>query len=195
MEKSCHVYWHVKFVWNQCVTIQCIWLVLLVVVFLAVVWVQAVHSSSLICKLLRSLQTNLLNSSKKFPYLSTHKRFWNYMQSKDLNSMGTTFHHWVLYSVKAWTRWLFVLTKFKVYFSAFYIWLPSHSFSSAANQAANPGCILEDFVRWYSPLDWREEPGSGEIVPECQEGGEDMAIRGYLSVRMQCEGTCFSPYS
>jgi hypothetical protein len=44
-------------------------------------------------------------------------------------------------------------------------------------------------------LDWREEPGSGEIVPECQEGGEDMAIRGYLSVRMQCEGTCFSPYS
>ncbi|CAK9224306.1 unnamed protein product [Sphagnum jensenii] len=58
-----------------------------------------------------------------------------------------------------------------------------------AFKAANPGCILEDFVRWYSPLDWREEPGSGEMIPECQEeGGEDMAIRGYLSVRMQCEG-------
>ncbi|CAM6023866.1 unnamed protein product [Sphagnum balticum] len=54
-----------------------------------------------------------------------------------------------------------------------------------AFKAANPGCILEDFVRWYSPLDWREEPGSGEMIPECQE---DMAIRGYLSVRMQCEG-------
>ena len=21
-------------------------------------------------------------------------------------------------------------------------------------QAANPGCLLEDFVRWYSPNDW-----------------------------------------
>ena len=24
-------------------------------------------------------------------------------------------------------------------------------------QAANPGCVLEDFVRWYSPRDWIEE--------------------------------------
>ena len=24
-------------------------------------------------------------------------------------------------------------------------------------QAANPGCVLEDFVRWYSPRDWVEE--------------------------------------
>ena len=23
-------------------------------------------------------------------------------------------------------------------------------------QAANPGCLLEDFVRWYSPRDWIE---------------------------------------
>jgi Rab3 GTPase-activating protein catalytic subunit len=22
------------------------------------------------------------------------------------------------------------------------------------SQAANPGCLLEDFVRWYSPNDW-----------------------------------------
>ncbi|CAK9860416.1 unnamed protein product [Sphagnum jensenii] len=58
-----------------------------------------------------------------------------------------------------------------------------------AFKAANPGCILEDFVRWYSPLDWMEDPGSGEMNHEYQqEGGEDMAIRGYLSVRMQCEG-------
>lgn len=26
------------------------------------------------------------------------------------------------------------------------------------SQAANPGCILEDFVRWYSPNDWLEGP-------------------------------------
>jgi len=25
-------------------------------------------------------------------------------------------------------------------------------------QAANPGCILEDFVRWYSPNDWLSAP-------------------------------------
>lgn len=24
-------------------------------------------------------------------------------------------------------------------------------------QAANPGAILEDFIRWYSPRDWIEE--------------------------------------
>lgn len=24
-------------------------------------------------------------------------------------------------------------------------------------QAANPGCVLEDFVKWYSPRDWIEE--------------------------------------
>lgn len=27
-----------------------------------------------------------------------------------------------------------------------------------AFKAANPGCSLEDFVRWYSPRDWVEEP-------------------------------------
>ena len=24
-------------------------------------------------------------------------------------------------------------------------------------QAANPGAVLEDFIRWYSPRDWIEE--------------------------------------
>lgn len=24
-------------------------------------------------------------------------------------------------------------------------------------EAANPGCVLEDFIRWYSPRDWIEE--------------------------------------
>jgi hypothetical protein len=72
--------------------------------------------------------------------------------------------------------------------TAFYICLSSHV--CICIQAANPGCILEDFVRWYSPLDWMEDPGSGEMNHEYQqEGGQAMAIRGYLSVRMQCEGT------
>ncbi len=31
-------------------------------------------------------------------------------------------------------------------------------------QAANPGCLLEDFVRWYSPNDWlRGEETEDEI--------------------------------
>jgi len=60
-------------------------------------------------------------------------------------------------------------------------------------QAANPGCILEDFVRWYSPLDWREEPGSGLMFQRSAENaGEDAAVRGYLSARMQCQGRCKS---
>lgn len=58
-----------------------------------------------------------------------------------------------------------------------------------AFKAANPGCILEDFVRWYSPLDWREEPGSGLMFQGSSENaGENGAVRGYLSARMQCQG-------
>jgi len=26
-----------------------------------------------------------------------------------------------------------------------------------AFKAANPGCVLADFVRWYSPRDWIED--------------------------------------
>lgn len=29
-------------------------------------------------------------------------------------------------------------------------------------QAANPGAVLEDFIRWYSPRDWIEEEGLDE---------------------------------
>ena len=35
-------------------------------------------------------------------------------------------------------------------------------------QAANPGCLLADFVRWYSPRDWiegEEEGGEGGDCP------------------------------
>uniref|UniRef100_A0A670IEG7 Rab3 GTPase-activating protein catalytic subunit n=1 Tax=Podarcis muralis TaxID=64176 RepID=A0A670IEG7_PODMU len=44
-------------------------------------------------------------------------------------------------------------------------------------KAANPGCCLEDFVRWYSPRDYIEE----EIVDEKGE----VVIRGELSARMK----------
>ena len=32
-------------------------------------------------------------------------------------------------------------------------------------QAANPGCLLEDFVRWYSPRDWIEEEEEDNCPP------------------------------
>ncbi|XP_071725789.1 uncharacterized protein [Rutidosis leptorrhynchoides] len=55
-----------------------------------------------------------------------------------------------------------------------------------AFKAANPGCILEDFIRWHSPPDWTEtltddenkESGRGDISPS----------KGHLSIRMQKEG-------
>ena len=31
-----------------------------------------------------------------------------------------------------------------------------------AFKAANPGCVLGDFVRWYSPRDWLEEEKDDE---------------------------------
>lgn len=47
-------------------------------------------------------------------------------------------------------------------------------------QAANPGCVLEDFVRWYSPRDYVEE----EVV---DEKGNTM-VTGTLSPRMKIPG-------
>lgn len=29
-------------------------------------------------------------------------------------------------------------------------------------QAANPGAVLEDFIRWYSPRDWIDDEGVDE---------------------------------
>ena len=49
-----------------------------------------------------------------------------------------------------------------------------------ALQAANPGCTLADFVRWYSPRDWVEE----EVV---DEQGQQVT-HGQLSARMQIPG-------
>ncbi|KFK27109.1 hypothetical protein AALP_AA8G335500 [Arabis alpina] len=49
-----------------------------------------------------------------------------------------------------------------------------------AFKAANPGCILEDFVRWHSPPDWTENDNSS--------GDDSSPLRGQLSTRMQKEG-------
>ncbi|XP_022716879.1 rab3 GTPase-activating protein catalytic subunit isoform X2 [Durio zibethinus] len=49
-----------------------------------------------------------------------------------------------------------------------------------AFKAANPGCILEDFVRWHSPPDWTETEPSDEV--------NSLITRGQLSSRMQKEG-------
>ena len=35
-----------------------------------------------------------------------------------------------------------------------------------SSQAANPGCILDDFVRWYSPRDWIEEDDMSPPHPD-----------------------------
>ena len=52
-------------------------------------------------------------------------------------------------------------------------------------QAANPGCTLEDFVRWHSPPDWMEDETNSDL-DDTSEGGD--SIRGQLSMRMQKEG-------
>lgn len=50
-------------------------------------------------------------------------------------------------------------------------------------QAANPGCVLEDFVRWHSPPDWTADDQDGGSLD-----GEGSSRRGRLSRRMQKEG-------
>ncbi|KAL0710220.1 hypothetical protein Bca4012_017198 [Brassica carinata] len=49
-----------------------------------------------------------------------------------------------------------------------------------AFKAANPGCTLEDFVRWHSPPDWTENDTSS--------GDDSSPPRGQLSIRMQKAG-------
>ncbi|XP_024976539.1 rab3 GTPase-activating protein catalytic subunit isoform X1 [Cynara cardunculus var. scolymus] len=55
-----------------------------------------------------------------------------------------------------------------------------------AFKAANPGCILEDFVRWHSPPDWME-PATDDESKESVDG-DNSSSRGRLSMRMQKEG-------
>ncbi|XP_057486416.1 uncharacterized protein LOC130772543 isoform X1 [Actinidia eriantha] len=56
-----------------------------------------------------------------------------------------------------------------------------------AFKAANPGCTLEDFVRWHSPPDWMdtESDSKAEIT---SDDGDLLSTRGQLSSRMQKEG-------
>lgn len=56
-----------------------------------------------------------------------------------------------------------------------------------AFKAANPGCILEDFVRWHSPPDWMECDTNDEIN-ETLDANDSLSGRGQLSTRMQKEG-------
>lgn len=56
-----------------------------------------------------------------------------------------------------------------------------------AFKAANPGCILEDFVRWHSPPDWMESEISGE-AEEAPADTDLQSTKGQLSGRMQKEG-------
>lgn len=49
-----------------------------------------------------------------------------------------------------------------------------------AFKAANPGCVLEDFVRWHSPPDWSEDCAANSTTV-----GEGSSRRGRLSDRMQ----------
>ncbi|XP_062187930.1 uncharacterized protein LOC133891235 [Phragmites australis] len=49
-----------------------------------------------------------------------------------------------------------------------------------AFKATNPGCVLEDFVRWHSPPDWSEDCAASSTTV-----GEGSSRRGRLSDRMQ----------
>ncbi|KAD4386032.1 hypothetical protein E3N88_26201 [Mikania micrantha] len=55
-----------------------------------------------------------------------------------------------------------------------------------AFKAANPGCTLEDFVRWHSPPDWME-PATDDVSKESSDS-DIPSSRGHLSMRMQKEG-------
>ena len=62
-----------------------------------------------------------------------------------------------------------------------------------AFKAANPGCVLEDFVRWYSPSDW---------LSQSAEGGDNLSGRERLSERFCRDGGlvehtlgCYAPCS
>ncbi|KAM8729886.1 rab3 GTPase-activating protein catalytic subunit isoform 2-T2 [Acanthopagrus schlegelii] len=47
-------------------------------------------------------------------------------------------------------------------------------------KAANPGCFLEDFVRWYSPRDY--------VVEEVVDEMDNKVVKGELSARMKIPG-------
>lgn len=56
-----------------------------------------------------------------------------------------------------------------------------------AFKAANPGCILEDFIRWHSPPDWSYNDPDEE-ANDSRSLQDFTSKRGQLSSRMQKEG-------
>ena len=52
-------------------------------------------------------------------------------------------------------------------------------------KAANPGCVLEDFVRWYSPRDWIEIE---EKIVDDETKEERVVKTNTLSNRMKIPG-------
>ncbi|KAL9663376.1 hypothetical protein QQ045_018762 [Rhodiola kirilowii] len=54
-----------------------------------------------------------------------------------------------------------------------------------AFKAANPGCLLEDFVRWHSLPDWTNTKQNSDSEDSCNEVE---STKGQLSTRMQKEG-------
>lgn len=60
-------------------------------------------------------------------------------------------------------------------------------------QAANPGCILEDFVRWHSPPDWSENETTSDL-DDTSDSGDLSSVKGQLSRRMQKEGIKYFLY-
>lgn len=57
-------------------------------------------------------------------------------------------------------------------------------------QAANPGCILEDFIRWYSPADWIKNKSDNEAT-DFNDDSSLPSEKGHLSTRMQDKGIRF----
>ncbi len=70
------------------------------------VLVQAVHSSSLICKHLRSWNSAKSSETSQEFHSYAHKACWN---PRNLNRAGITFPLQVLYTGKVWPHWLFAL--------------------------------------------------------------------------------------
>ena len=56
----------------------------------------------------------------------------------------------------------------------------------SAFKAANPGCVLEDFIRWHSPKDWRPTPPTPSTASKPISKGDSSKShpRGELSQRM-----------
>lgn len=57
-----------------------------------------------------------------------------------------------------------------------------------AFKAANPGCMMEDFVRWHSPKDWSPLPSTSaarSVSVSSEQDARQECGRGALSLRMR----------